>query len=267
MIIKTGLGVLLVYHGYQKNSGRKKRIPLKRGRETMKPKRNKYNSKNVQIHPGFWVWTVLFFLMFQAGKTLAQDTIQAVAVPMVSANNETTLNLFGGEVTNKGVGGVAVKFSSFNDQFAVMTGGRGAITINKKFTIGGGGYGIANTIHLASPSPDTTRIFKMGYGGLELGYVFYPGKKVNIGATLLFAAGASFWQNNPKSTVEELFDEDFKIFPVFEPAFYGEFALSRIMRLHTGVSYRYINSANVDYITNKNMRGFSGFVALLFGRW
>ena len=213
------------------------------------------------------VLPALLFLLFHVGQIIARDTIPSISVIQEPSVSVTPMKLFGGEVTNKGVGGVAVKFSSFNDQFAFMTGGRGAITINKRFTIGGGGYGIANTIHLASPSPDTTRNFKMGYGGLELGYVFYPGKKVNIGATLLFAAGASFWQNNPKSAVEELFDEDFKIFPVLEPAFYGEFALSRIMRLHTGVSYRYINGADVDYITNKNMRGFSGFVALLFGRW
>jgi hypothetical protein len=210
---------------------------------------------------------VVLFMFSHAGQIRAQDSIPTISVNQAPAVSVPPMKLFGGEVTNKGVGGVAVKFSSFNDQFAFMTGGRGAITINKRFTIGGGGYGIANTINLTSFSPDTTRNFKMGYGGLELGYVFFPGKKVNIGATLLFAAGASFWQNNPKSLNEELFDDDFKMFPVFEPSLYGEFALSRIMRLHAGVSYRYINGADVDYITNKNMRGFSGYVALLFGKW
>jgi len=233
----------------------------------MKPKRNKYNSNITRFHPGFWVWNVLFFLMFHAGQTFAQDTIPAVAMPKVQAKTETAPNLFGGEITNKGVGGVAIKFSTFNNQFALMTGGRGACTINNRYTIGGGGYGIANPIKLLSPSPDTTRNFKMGYGGLELGYIFYPGKKVNIGSAMLFAAGASFWQNNPKSQKEELFDDDFKIFPVLEPSFYGEFALCRIMRLHAGVSYRYVIGDDLDYITVQNMRGFSGYIALIFGKW
>lgn len=213
------------------------------------------------------VLPAILFLFSYIGQICAQDTVSAGLVLPAPVVAEMPMKLFGGEVTNKGVGGVAVKFSSFNDQFALMTGGRGAITINKKFTIGGGGYGIANTIQITSPGPDTTRNFKMGYGGLELGYVFYPGKKVNFGATMLFAAGASFWQNNPKSLNEELFDDDFKMFPVFEPSIYGEFAVSQIMRLHTGVSYRYIAGADLDYITIKKMRGFSGYVALMFGRW
>jgi hypothetical protein len=54
-----------------------------------------------------------------------------------------------------------------------MTGGRGACTINNRYTLGGGGYGIANSIKLPDSSQDTTLNFKMGYGGLELGYIFF----------------------------------------------------------------------------------------------
>ncbi len=50
-----------------------------------------------------------------------------------------------------------------------MTGGRGALTINNRYTIGGGGYGIANSIVLSGTSEDTIRNFKIGYGGLKQG--------------------------------------------------------------------------------------------------
>jgi hypothetical protein len=147
-----------------------------------------------------------------------------------------------------------------------MTGGRGAIEINNRYTIGGGGYGIANSIDITDSSADTSRLLKMGYGGIELGYIFIQRKKVNIGALLLIAGGAAFWQNKPKNKGEKLFDDDFNIFPVLEPSLYSEIALTRFMRLHTGISYRYVHHAHLDYISDQNIRCFSWYVGLLFGK-
>lgn len=113
---------------------------------------------------------------------------------------------------------------------------------------------------------DTSQYFKMGYGGVELGYIFFPGKKVRIGSSLLIAAGAAFWQDKPKSDREKLFDDDFNIFPVLEPSFYSEVALNRFMWLHAGISYRYIHHAHLDYMTDQSMRGFSCYIGLLFGK-
>lgn len=217
----------------------------------MKTRRRKCKLELRQPRFSTWVITVQFILMFNVSQTFAQDA---------------TRKLFGGKITNFGYGGPALKFSRFNNQFAFMTGGRGACTIDNRYTFGGGGYGIANSIKLPGLSQDTTRNFKMGYGGLELGYIFFFGKKVNIGGTLLVAAGAAFWQNKPKNSGEKLFDHDFNIFPVLEPSLYSEIALNRFMRLHTGISYRYVHHAHLDYISDQNIRGFSFYVGLLFGK-
>jgi len=198
----------------------------------------------------------MLFIILNANNILALE---------VSGSSDSTRTLFGGKVTNSGYGGIILKFSSFNDQFAFMTGGRGAITINNRYTIGGGGYGIANSINLPGPDQDTCRNFKMGYGGLELGYIIFPGKKLRTGCSLLFAAGASFWQNKPKSDGEKLFDDDFKILPVLEPSLYSEVALGKYIWLHGGISYRYVPNVNLDYISDQSMRGFSCFIGLLFG--
>jgi hypothetical protein len=209
---------------------------------------------------------VLIFMMFSVSQIYAQKTTSVDSSAAISATSDSYRTLFGGKITNSGHGGIILKFSSFNDQFAFMTGGRGAITINYKYTIGGGGYGIANSIDIRGSSEDTSRYFKMGYGGIELGYIFLPGKKVNIGATLLIAGGAAFWQNKPKSNAEKLFDDDFNIFPVLEPSLYSEFALNPFMWIHAGISYRYVHHAHLDYMTDQNIRGFSCYVGLLFGK-
>jgi hypothetical protein len=209
------------------------------------------------------VLSIVLFMMLNVSQVFARNNSSAASV---SGGSDTTRTLFGGTITNSGYGGVVLKFSCFNDQFAFMTGGRGAITINKKYTIGGGGYGIANSIGLPGSDQDTSRYFKMGYGGIESGYIFLPGEKLRIGGSLLLAAGAAFWQNDPKSNSEKLLDDDFKIFPVLEPSLYGEVALNRFMWLHGGISYRYIHNAHLDYMTDQNMSGFSCYIGLLFGK-
>jgi hypothetical protein len=212
------------------------------------------------------VLVILLILMFYLTQTFAQDNISANSATSGPGSSDATRTLFGGTITNSGYGGIILKFSSFNDQFAFMTGGRGAITINNRYTIGGGGYGIANSIKVPGPSEDTSRYFKMGYGGVELGYILFPGKKARIGSSLLIAAGAAFWQNKPKSDGEKLFDKDFNIFPVLEPSLYSEFALSRFMWLHAGISFRYVYHAHLDYMTDQSMRSFSCYIGLLFGK-
>ena len=207
---------------------------------------------------------VLFILMINVSQVIAQDTTFADFTTSVPTTTVKTRELFGGKITNFGYGGVILKFSSLNDQFAFMTGGRGAITINNRYTIGGGGYGIANSINIPGSSEDTSRIFKMGYGGIELGYIFLPGEKVIIGTSLLIAGGAAFWQNNPKGDEEKLFDDDLNILPVLEPSLYSEVTLNRFMWLHAGISYRYVHHAHLDYMKDQHMRGFSCYVGLLF---
>ena len=232
----------------------------------MKRRRRKYNLNFHRKYLSIWVIPILLFITFHSTQILAQNTTStdsALSEPVAAV---ATRKLSGGKITNNGYGGPAIKFSRFNNQFAFMTGGSGACIINNRFTLGGGGYGIANSIKLPGSDSDTTRYFKMGYGGLELGYIFISGKKVKIGGTLLVAAGAAFWQNNPKNNGEKLFDADFNIFPVLEPSLYSEVALNRFMWFHAGISYRYVRHVHLDYITDRRIRGFSCYICLLFGK-
>lgn len=101
-------------------------------------------------------------------------------------------------ITELGFGGMAIKVSTFNDQIAIMNGGCGYATINERFTIGGSGYGVGNNINLPSDDPTVYNFFKMGYGGLELGYFLLKGKRANVSATMLVGLGAAFTESVPK---------------------------------------------------------------------
>lgn len=228
---------------------------------------NKYNLNFDKKPLSALVLLILSFMMLYTAEILAQNTTSPDSSFSVQASTYKTRKFLGGTFTNIGFGGPAIKFSQFNNQFAFMTGGRGSATINNRYTIGGGGYGIANAIKLPNSNPDTTRYFKMGYGGLELGYIFFSRKKVTIGSTLLIAAGAAFSPSKPKSNSETLFGNEFHFLSVMEPSIYGELALNRFIWLHAGISYRYVNGPDLTYMKVREMNGFSCYLGLLFGKY
>ena len=216
----------------------------------------------------FRILLVLIYITVNATHSLAQNATSADSVFSEPSASVTTRTLFGGTITDFGYGGPAIKFSRFNNQLAIMPGGRGACIINDRYTLGGGGYGIANSIKLqdSGTDTDTTRYYKMGYGGLEFGYIFFTGRKLNFGGTLLLAAGAEFLESKAESNNEISYGSDFRIIPVLEPSFYVELKLNNIIRLHTGISYRFVRSSDLDNIHVPNMSGFSCYLGLLFGR-
>jgi len=207
-------------------------------------------------------------MTFHTSQIIAQNLTSADSVFSEPSSSGKIRTLFGGTITNFGYGGPAIKFTRLENQFAVMPGGRGACIINNRYTLGGGGYGIANSIKLpvSGIDMDTTLYYKMGYGGLEFGYIIISGKKMNIGATLLVAAGAEFLESKPESNSEISYGNDFKIIPVLEPSFYVELQLNHFIRLHTGISYRFVNSSDLYNIHVPNMSGFSCYIGLFFGK-
>ncbi|MBI5009546.1 MAG: hypothetical protein HZB98_07850 [Bacteroidia bacterium] len=210
---------------------------------------------------------VLVLLTFITSQIIAQNPTLSDSVSAKSSTSGKPRILFGGTITNFGYGGPALKFSKYNNQFAILPGGRGACTINNRITLGGGGYGMANSIILPDSGydTDTAHYYKMGYGGLEIGYIIISGRKMNIGSTLLFAAGAEFIENKSASNNKISYGKDFKIIPVFEPSLYVEFQLNQIIRLHTGISYRFVKSNELNKIHVPDMSGFSCYIGLLFG--
>lgn len=213
---------------------------------------------------------LLFYVLLILKLLLVTQVVGQISASPGTAINESkakqTHKLFGGKITNNGFWGPVIKFSSINGRFALMTGGRGSITINNRFTIGGGGFGIANTIKMPGSDKDTSRYFKMGYGGIEAGYIFFPGRKMNIGGSLLVAAGATFQQNKPKNNRDKFFRDNLNIFPAIEPALYCEIVINRFMRLNVGISYRFIKFTELAYQSGHNMSGLSCYVGLLLGK-
>jgi hypothetical protein len=146
------------------------------------------------------------------------------------------------KMTSAAFAGVSVLTTKVNNQFAVMTGGRGAATFNNRYTIGGAGWGMIKGVDLENNTPGVYNFFKFGYGGIELGYIIYPGKKIKLGTNLLTAMGIGFKETVPKSK-----SQDLKFFPLFEPSVYTQILIGNSFRLDIGVKYRYITKTKITY--------------------
>jgi len=96
------------------------------------------------------------------------------------------------KMTSFAFGGTGILFTNVNNQFTVMNGGRDSATFNNRYTFGGGGWGMPKGVELPSNQKDTFSFLKFGYGGLEFGYIIYPGEKLKFGTNLLVAYGAGF---------------------------------------------------------------------------
>lgn len=220
--------------------------------------KRKYRKKERFLH--FYFLLSVFVVGFSI-TTVAQVPTDVLSESFPDSIKDGSRKKMVLQITELGFGGTAIKVTSFNGQLAIMNGGRGYATINDRFTVGGGGYGVGNNIDIPSDDPTVYNFFKMGYGGLELGYFLLKGKRANVSTTILVGLGAAFTESVPKEKTES----GFKVFPVYEPAINAELSLNRLMKLNAGITYRFVSGTNVPYMTNTQMCGPSVYIALLFG--
>ena len=195
----------------------------------------------------FALGLTLFFLVFGISLSHAQDIKQ-----------EDSLKKKTFKMTTLTFGGNGVNITKINNQLSVMTGGRGSATFNNRYTLGGGGWGMIKGVEVESNTEGIYNFVKMGYGGIDFGYLVVNGEKLILGTKLLIAGGAVF-----KETVPESKGNGFKMFPVLEPAIYYQISLSKLFRFEMGASYRYVWGTNLPYISDSNLGGFSFYVGFL----
>jgi hypothetical protein len=184
---------------------------------------------------------------------LPSDTVDSPLIKEVPSQKSKSFKM-----TTLTFGGNGINFTKVNNQFTVMTGGRGSATFNGRYTIGGGGWGMTNGVGVENVTEDIYNFVKMGYGGIDFGYLIVAGDKFNLGTKLLIAGGAVF-----KETVPESEDKDFNIFPVLEPTIYFQISLNKLFRFEMGARYRLIQGTNMPYISDRELSGFSCYIGFL----
>jgi hypothetical protein len=189
-------------------------------------------------------------------------------VPVAGADEETLLS---GQIEHGGFGGPVVKFTELKDEFAVLVGGRGGWLINHTFSIGGGGYALVNqSIDERVLSPETTIFMTMGYGGLELEYIANSNNLVHMTLSALVGGGGIDYMMKSRHghwDESDYLADDADAFFVVEPAINGELNVLKYFRVDVGLSYRFISGIETDGISDNDLSGLAGNIALKFGKF
>ena len=181
-------------------------------------------------------------------KYLPLVIILFMVIPLYSNAEERTL--ITGEIESGGYGGPVVRLSSINNEFCVLLGGRGGWIINHAFVVGGGGYGLATDILVNGKK------LVMGYGGLELGYVFLSDSLVHFTVHSLFGFGGVSLETDPASADE---------FFVIEPEATVVLNVTRFFRIGAGASYRMVTGVTASGLSDAALSGLTGQLVFKFG--
>lgn len=165
----------------------------------------------------------------------------------VQAEQQTLLK---GVIEESGLyGGPVIKMGSINNYFSTFIGYRGAWVVNRRFSIGGGGYFLITNVYFSENK------LNMGYGGLEVGYIINPDALVHFTVGSLIGGGGV-----------ELVGVGQEAFFTIEPGVDLELNVTKYFRLNAGASYRLVSGiTHVSGINDAALSGFNGEIALKFG--
>ncbi|MCF8233182.1 MAG: hypothetical protein K9G67_04455 [Bacteroidales bacterium] len=159
------------------------------------------------------------------------------------------------DISISGFGGPFVGFTAMGDEFAVTSGGGGAVLFNQRFFVGGYGEGVASlheedliiysrTLGKNVTYPDLKKNF--GHGGFWIGYINKPHSVFHWGINSKFGFGAVTLN---EGTFGSDHHDDFEYDNVFviSPELVFELNLLKWLRINVGVGYQYVAGINKEY--------------------
>jgi len=205
-----------------------------------------------------WQTFVFAFCFFNATIVLAQQQSP-------ESGQETLTKKFA-VIHSGGYGGPVVKFSSIGRNFATFLGGYGGWFVNKKFMIGGGGFGLIGKDLTVDDSdranaapPDGNLHYDIGYGGFIVEYTLGSDKLVHYMFNALIGGGSVAQSLNSGKQYAE------SGFFIFEPAANVEMNITDFFRIGAGASLRVVTGAETPGISNANLSGLAGVLTFKFG--
>ncbi|HBZ67193.1 MAG TPA: hypothetical protein DEO70_10160 [Bacteroidales bacterium] len=206
------------------------------------------------------------------GCVMAQDTSKKEF--LLSGDRPLSISGFGAPI---------VEFSSIEGDFAVSTGGGGAVLFNQNFFIGAYGMGSVSLnsgdvilqVRGADLSIETysnlRRMF--AHGGLWIGYVHNSNKAIHLAVSAKIGGGAAGYYDSYYREWHHNLGWD-AVF-VFTPQVEVEFNMTRWFKINVGAGYRLVSGVNETYtdvrgneqpfFSNSDFSSPQASISLLFG--
>jgi hypothetical protein len=181
----------------------------------------------------------------------------------LSAQEETLIN---GDIEHGAFGGPVLKLSQVNNDVAIFVGGRGGWIINHSFSIGAGGYGLANNIKTNTRINGEYRDVEFGYAGLEFEYFNEPEKLIHYSFCLLAGGGGIGYRDSLDASMSNRDKRTDAVF-VLEPTMNVTLNVIKFFRVSIGANYRFIGGAIPAGTTRTGLSGPSASLTFRFGKF
>jgi hypothetical protein len=155
----------------------------------------------------------------------------------------------------------SIKMTKFNDDLGTMLGIRVGSIMQHSFTLEGSFYGLITEVD----SPRQGSNIGVGYSGLTLEYTILPDKKIHILVNTMVGVGRVSYKRNYDEPRNPDKDKLNSIIIIVEPGAGLEFCVTRYFRIALGVSYRSVEGVDLKNLSNDDINGITGTLALRFG--
>jgi hypothetical protein len=164
-----------------------------------------------------------------------------------------------------GFGGPAARVTTVAGETMVMGGGGGAFLVDRRFAIGGAGFGGTRKVDARLDGGRRRGEMDVGYGGITFEVITQPSQLVHATFGALLGGGAvSVYPDSlrPRNRT----DSD-ATFGVFEPQVGIELNVTRWFRMGATAGYRAAFGGETDRLADDNLSGPSGTLVFRFGKF
>lgn len=169
-----------------------------------------------------------------------------------------TKTLINAEIENGGYVAPVLKFSEINNELGIFGGYKLGWIINHKYSIGLGGNMLINNPDKMN-DVNRNRIY-MGYMGGLLEYIINPDDLIHFSVSTLIG-----WGRAGSNTNGNMMGGNINHFFVAEPELNLTINIHKNLRLNIGGGYRFVTGSNVEGISDKDLSGVTGTVAIQAG--
>jgi len=149
--------------------------------------------------------------------------------------------------------------SAIDSELDFYLGARAAWVVNHSLMIGGSYNWNLDHPLVAKTHADSSYYAKSHYGGLEVEYSFFAFRPIHFSVYNLVGFGSLDLLLNDKNYVKQ---EDYFI---YEPGVFLKINMTDYFHIGAGVTYRYINQLDNPFVSEKELGGLTGNLALKFG--